>query len=152
ALPPRETRVEGITGEPYRGFVVPAELAQRTMSKRRQTACEIAALTTMSVIAVLVGLVYLREVSVLDRDLVHAAIVTVAIIGAAAFIVDEVVSSPVGDALLDPATRVPELLRLGMVASGVVFLVAIARWPSETWIPLALLTWGLAIAADLVEH
>ncbi|HEY5950994.1 MAG TPA: MBOAT family O-acyltransferase, partial [Kofleriaceae bacterium] len=47
---------------------------------------------------------------------------------------------------------IPEALRLGMCASAILFLGALQVWEEWTWIPLALLTWGLAIAADIVER
>ncbi|MGH9887328.1 MAG: MBOAT family O-acyltransferase, partial [bacterium] len=46
----------------------------------------------------------------------------------------------------------PELLRLAMCVSGAGFLVALAWAPSWTWIPLILVTWGLGLAADVVER
>ncbi|HET7500904.1 MAG TPA: MBOAT family O-acyltransferase [Kofleriaceae bacterium] len=46
----------------------------------------------------------------------------------------------------------PELLRLAMCLAGVGFLVALARAPSWTWIPLVGVTWALGVAADLVER
>jgi hypothetical protein len=48
--------------------------------------------------------------------------------------------------------RGPELLRLAMCVAGAGFLAALARAPSWTWIPLVLVTWGLGLAADVVEH
>ncbi|NVB81668.1 MAG: MBOAT family protein [Kofleriaceae bacterium] len=57
--------------------------------------------------------------------------------------------------LVDKVSRellIPELLRIGMCASGVVFLVALQYWDEWTWIPLVVVTWGLALAADLVER
>lgn len=48
--------------------------------------------------------------------------------------------------------RLPELFRRAMVASGLGFLVALARAPQWTWIPLLALTWALGLAADAVEH
>ena len=53
---------------------------------------------------------------------------------------------------LDRQAWIPEALRLGMCASAVLFLAALQVWEDWTWIPLALLTWGLALAADLVER
>ena len=50
------------------------------------------------------------------------------------------------------APTVPELLRLAMCAAGLGFLAAVAWWPHETWIPLVLFTWGLALAADTIER
>ncbi len=47
---------------------------------------------------------------------------------------------------------IPEALRLGMCGSAVLFLGALQVWQEWTWIPLAILTWGLAIAADVVER
>ena len=49
-------------------------------------------------------------------------------------------------------SRAPELLRLGMCLAGLGFLAALAWSPSWTWIPLIGLTWGLGIAADVVER
>ncbi|HEU4733706.1 MAG TPA: MBOAT family O-acyltransferase [Kofleriaceae bacterium] len=46
----------------------------------------------------------------------------------------------------------PEVLRLAMCLAGVGFLVALARAPSWTWIPLVAVTWGLGVAADVVER
>jgi D-alanyl-lipoteichoic acid acyltransferase DltB (MBOAT superfamily) len=54
--------------------------------------------------------------------------------------------------LRDRTTRAPELLRLAMCAAGAGFLAALQWWPSWTWLPLALATWGLGLCADLVEH
>jgi D-alanyl-lipoteichoic acid acyltransferase DltB (MBOAT superfamily) len=55
----------------------------------------------------------------------------------------------------DPAAGappwLPELLRLAMCASAIGLLAALAAAPSWTWIPLAVLTWGLALAADVLE-
>ena len=51
-----------------------------------------------------------------------------------------------------PQGWVPELLRLAMVGAGVGFLAALAYAPSDTWIPLIALTWGLGLAADTVER
>jgi alginate O-acetyltransferase complex protein AlgI len=53
---------------------------------------------------------------------------------------------------LDRNAWIPEALRLGMCASAVLFLGALQAWEEWTWIPLAVLTWGLAIAADIVER
>ncbi len=50
------------------------------------------------------------------------------------------------------AAWIPEALRLGMCAAGITFLVALRYWDTSTWIPLALLMWGLAVAADVVER
>jgi D-alanyl-lipoteichoic acid acyltransferase DltB (MBOAT superfamily) len=47
---------------------------------------------------------------------------------------------------------VAESLRLAMCSIALTFLVALKYWDSSTWIPLALLMWGLGIAADLVER
>jgi alginate O-acetyltransferase complex protein AlgI len=46
---------------------------------------------------------------------------------------------------------VVELLRTAMCAAGVTFLAALEWWPSSTWIPMALATWALGLAADWVE-
>jgi D-alanyl-lipoteichoic acid acyltransferase DltB (MBOAT superfamily) len=43
-------------------------------------------------------------------------------------------------------------LRLAMCAAGVGFLAALQFAPTWTWIPLVLLTWGLALAADVLER
>ena len=48
--------------------------------------------------------------------------------------------------------RVPEALRIAMCACGVLFLVALSRLGTETWIPLVLATWLLGLAADYVER
>jgi D-alanyl-lipoteichoic acid acyltransferase DltB (MBOAT superfamily) len=53
---------------------------------------------------------------------------------------------------LDRNAWIPETLRLAMCASAVLFLGALQVWEQWTWIPLAVLTWGLAIAADIVER
>jgi D-alanyl-lipoteichoic acid acyltransferase DltB (MBOAT superfamily) len=53
---------------------------------------------------------------------------------------------------LDRTAWVPEALRLTMCASAVLFLAALQAWEQWTWIPLALQTWGLAIAADVFER
>jgi hypothetical protein len=53
------------------------------------------------------------------------------------------------------ATRrawIPELLRLAMCLAGIRFLAALVWWPSWTWIPLVGVTWGLGLAADVVER
>jgi D-alanyl-lipoteichoic acid acyltransferase DltB (MBOAT superfamily) len=58
-------------------------------------------------------------------------------------------------ALAGPAAacaRAPELLRLAMCLAGAGFLVALARAPSWTWIPLVGVTWVLGIAADVAER
>jgi len=47
---------------------------------------------------------------------------------------------------------IAEGLRYAMCASGVAFLVALQFWERWTWIPLVVLTWGLGLAADLVER
>ncbi len=57
--------------------------------------------------------------------------------------------------LVDRSSReawVAELLRIGMCAAGAAFLVALQYADDWTWIPLVALTWGLALAADLVER
>jgi D-alanyl-lipoteichoic acid acyltransferase DltB (MBOAT superfamily) len=46
----------------------------------------------------------------------------------------------------------PELLRLAMCLAGIGFFAALAWGPRWTWIPLVGLTWGLGIAADVVER
>jgi D-alanyl-lipoteichoic acid acyltransferase DltB (MBOAT superfamily) len=43
-------------------------------------------------------------------------------------------------------------LRLGMCGAGVGLLVALQYGPAWTWIPLVLLAWGLALAADVLER
>jgi alginate O-acetyltransferase complex protein AlgI len=43
-------------------------------------------------------------------------------------------------------------LRIAMCAAGVGFLAALAYAASWTWIPLVLVTWGLALAADALER
>jgi hypothetical protein len=48
--------------------------------------------------------------------------------------------------------RLAELLRLAMCLVGIGFLAALAWSPSWTWIPLVGVTWGLGLAADLVER
>ncbi len=50
------------------------------------------------------------------------------------------------------AAWTPELLRLGMCGAAVMFLVALAYWEPATWIPCAVLMWGLSVAADIVER
>jgi D-alanyl-lipoteichoic acid acyltransferase DltB (MBOAT superfamily) len=66
---------------------------------------------------------------------------------------------PSPPALASPPVRppdrhawVPEALRLAMCAAVVLFLAALEVGEEWTWIPLALLAWGLAIAADVVER
>ncbi len=52
-----------------------------------------------------------------------------------------------------PPARAPlTALRLAMCAAGVGFLAALQLAPTWTWIPLVLLTWGLALAADVLER
>jgi D-alanyl-lipoteichoic acid acyltransferase DltB (MBOAT superfamily) len=46
----------------------------------------------------------------------------------------------------------PEVLRIAMCGSAIGFLAALRYASSETWIPLIVLTWGLGIAADVVER
>ncbi|MGE5187019.1 MAG: MBOAT family O-acyltransferase, partial [Acidobacteriota bacterium] len=58
---------------------------------------------------------------------------------------------PLFQALAGARTRVPELLRLAMCAGGAGLLAALEWAPSSTWLPLALATWALGIAADVVE-
>jgi D-alanyl-lipoteichoic acid acyltransferase DltB (MBOAT superfamily) len=53
---------------------------------------------------------------------------------------------------LDRHAWIPEALRLAMCGAGLLFLTALQAWQEWTWIPLASLTWGLAIAADIVER
>jgi len=53
---------------------------------------------------------------------------------------------------LDRHAWIPEALRLGMCGSAVLSLGAVQALEEWTWIPLAVLTWGLAIAADIVER
>jgi D-alanyl-lipoteichoic acid acyltransferase DltB (MBOAT superfamily) len=53
---------------------------------------------------------------------------------------------------LDRNAWIPEALRLAMCGSAVLFLGALQVWEEWTWIPLAIMTWGLAIAADIVER
>lgn len=48
--------------------------------------------------------------------------------------------------------RGPEGLRLAMCAAGLGFLAALQWAEPWTWIPLALLTWGLGLVADAVER
>jgi hypothetical protein len=45
-----------------------------------------------------------------------------------------------------------EALRIAMCAAGVGFLAALEYAEPWTWIPLVLLTWGLALAADVLER
>jgi D-alanyl-lipoteichoic acid acyltransferase DltB (MBOAT superfamily) len=55
--------------------------------------------------------------------------------------------------MLPASTRRTVLaLRLAMCASGLGFLAALQYAEEWTWIPLVLLTWGLAHAADVVER
>lgn len=49
-------------------------------------------------------------------------------------------------------SRIPELLRLAMCLAGIGCLAALAWSPRWTWIPLVGLTWGLGIAADVIER
>jgi len=49
-------------------------------------------------------------------------------------------------------TALSESLRVSMCSIAVTFLVALRYWDSSTWVPLAVLMWGLGIAADLVER
>ena len=53
---------------------------------------------------------------------------------------------------LDRAAWIPEALRLAMCAVAVLLLAALQVCEQWTWIPLALLVWGLALAADVVER
>ncbi len=53
---------------------------------------------------------------------------------------------------LDRRAWFPEALRLAMCGAAVLLLVALLVWEEWTWIPLALLVWGLALAADIVER
>jgi D-alanyl-lipoteichoic acid acyltransferase DltB (MBOAT superfamily) len=45
-----------------------------------------------------------------------------------------------------------EALRAAMCGAGVAFLLALEYAEPWTWIPLVLLTWGLALAADILER
>ena len=49
-------------------------------------------------------------------------------------------------------SRVPEMLRIAMCCAALLFLLALMSWQSWTWIPLAVLTWSLSLAADFVER
>jgi len=57
-----------------------------------------------------------------------------------------------------PARAAPGLgpivegLRIAMCAAGVGFLAALQYAAQWTWIPLVLVTWGLALAADVLER
>ncbi len=51
-----------------------------------------------------------------------------------------------------PARWTPELLRMAMCAAAIGFVAALGYAESWTWIPMILLVWGLAIAADVVER
>ena len=55
-----------------------------------------------------------------------------------------------------PAMRPPivtvELLRIAMCLTGVGFLFALKYWETWTWIPVVLVMWGFAFAADVVER
>ncbi len=51
-----------------------------------------------------------------------------------------------------PQQWAAEVLRLAMFGMGVTFLVALGRWPTETWLPLVAGTWALGLAADIVER
>ena len=51
-----------------------------------------------------------------------------------------------------PARWTPELLRLAMCAAAVGFVAALGYAESWTWIPMIVLVWGLAIAADIAEQ
>jgi hypothetical protein len=53
---------------------------------------------------------------------------------------------------LDRRAWIPEALRLAMCGAAVLLLAALLVWEEWTWIPLALLVWGLALAADIVER
>jgi D-alanyl-lipoteichoic acid acyltransferase DltB (MBOAT superfamily) len=59
---------------------------------------------------------------------------------------------PFLDALLGPTTRGPELLRLLMCAAGAGALAALEWGTSDFALSLAVLAWGLGLAADLVER
>jgi D-alanyl-lipoteichoic acid acyltransferase DltB (MBOAT superfamily) len=48
--------------------------------------------------------------------------------------------------------RAVEGLRIAMCAAGVGFLVALEYAATWTWIPLVLVVWGLALAADVLER
>ncbi|HWO17138.1 MAG TPA: MBOAT family O-acyltransferase [Kofleriaceae bacterium] len=43
-------------------------------------------------------------------------------------------------------------LRIAMVAAGIAFFAALEYAASWTWIPLILVTWGLALAADVLDR
>ncbi|HEU0029544.1 MAG TPA: MBOAT family O-acyltransferase [Kofleriaceae bacterium] len=57
-----------------------------------------------------------------------------------------------GFAQLSRSALAAEALRIAMCVAGVGFLIALRYAPSSTWIPLVVLAWLLAIAADLVER
>jgi D-alanyl-lipoteichoic acid acyltransferase DltB (MBOAT superfamily) len=153
ARPVAEPALEGeLAGEPYRGFVVPPEGTYRTLSRRRRRTIAVTTGMTWSALFAVVYFVADAHSGLVDPDVAHGFVVAAATVGGIAFVVGMLVSAPIGDALLDPARRVPELLRLGMLASGIAFLVAIAVWSTEAGLPFAVLCWGLALAADLVEH
>jgi D-alanyl-lipoteichoic acid acyltransferase DltB (MBOAT superfamily) len=139
-------------GEPYRGFIAPPEASYRTLSPRRRRMIAATTWTTWSALIAIVYLVSQAHAGMLDPEVAHDLVVAVAVVGGLAFVVELLVSSPVGDALLDPVLRVPELLRLGMLASGIAFLAAISAWSMEAGLPFAILCWGLGFAADLVER
>jgi D-alanyl-lipoteichoic acid acyltransferase DltB (MBOAT superfamily) len=65
---------------------------------------------------------------------------------------DEVHTPPQPWRALDRKAWIPEALRLSMCASAILFLAALQACEEWTWIPLAALTWALAIAADIVER
>jgi hypothetical protein len=46
----------------------------------------------------------------------------------------------------------PELLRVAMCATGIVFLEALSENMVDLWIPLILLVWAFALAAEVVER
>lgn len=50
-----------------------------------------------------------------------------------------------------PFTAIPEVLRLAMCASAILFFVGLRYFETWTWIPLILLAWMLGHVADLVE-
>jgi D-alanyl-lipoteichoic acid acyltransferase DltB (MBOAT superfamily) len=51
-----------------------------------------------------------------------------------------------------PREWVPELLRITMCLSAIGVFAALEYLPSSTWIPAIVLTWALALAADIVER
>jgi hypothetical protein len=55
-------------------------------------------------------------------------------------------------ATIRPPVITVELLRIAMCLTGVGFLLALAYWETWTWIPIVLVMWGFAFAADVVER